>query len=484
MSIGTFALVLHSHLPWVANHGRWPVGEEWLYQAWSHAYLPVVDVLRRLADEGRTHVLTLGLTPILAAQLDDPTCIAAQRTWLSDWQLRALGAAASANDQTARLGRREYQQAERAQKAFDELWQRGASPVIRPLLDAEVIEVLSGPATHPFLPLLDERVLDFSLDVGLSDTRIRLGLSASGIWAPECGYRPGLEDHYARFGIDHIIVDGPTLGKFGTDQPRRIGDSDVVAFGRNLEITYRIWSPRRGYPGGKWYRDFHTFDHEWGLRPARVTSVQTDAANKAPYDPQRAAHAVRADAADFIAQVRAYCEEHPGSIIVAAFDTELFGHWWHEGPEFLETILRGLPDAGIELATLAQLRDRATDAVALPAGSWGSGKDWRVWDGEQVQDFVQENAELQKLAIRAVSQTQSLARQHAMDQLIRELLLALSSDWAFMVSKDSAADYARRRFREHADYVRLLLEQPEQYERLQKLDGPFGHLDSRLLIGS
>lgn len=483
MSIGTFALVLHSHLPWVAHHGRWPVGEEWLYQAWSHAYLPVVDVLRRLADEGRSNVLTLGLTPILAAQLDDPMCIAAQRTWLSDWRLRALGAASSGDDQTARLGRREYQQAEQAQVKFDELWQRGGSPVLRSLLDANVIEMLSGPATHPFLPLLDERVLDFALDVGLADTRIRLGFAASGIWAPECGYRPGLEDHYTRFGVDHIMVDGPTLGKYGTDQPHVIGDSDVVAFGRNLGITYRIWSPRRGYPGGKWYRDFHTFDHDWGLRPSRVTSVHTDSAKKAPYEPQRAALAVQSDAADFIQRVRTYCVERPGAVIVAAFDTELFGHWWHEGPQFLDAILRGLPEAGIELSTLAQLRDRATDAVALPAGSWGSGKDWRVWDGEQVQDFVQENAELQRLALNAVSRSVGFARQPALDQLLRELLLALSSDWAFMVSKDSAADYARRRFREHADNVHHLLKHPEDYARLRAHDGPFGHLDARLLIG-
>jgi len=482
MSVGTFALVLHSHLPWVAHHGRWPVGEEWLYQAWSHSYVPVVDVLLRLADEGRTNVLTLGMTPILAAQLDDPGCIAAERTWLSDWRLRALGAAASGDEQAAVMGAREYRQAEHAHERFDALWQRGASPVIRRLLDAQTVEVLSGPATHPFLPLLDERIMDFALGVGLADTRIRLGLSTTGIWAPECGYRPGLEQHYAKFGIDHIMVDGPTLGKLGTDQPRRIGDSDVVAFGRNLDITYRIWSPRRGYPGGKWYRDFHTFDHRWGLHPSRVTSVTTDASSKAPYEPERAAHAVHADALDFIQHVRTYCEAHPGAVVVAAFDTELFGHWWHEGPQFLEAILRGLPEAGIELATLNHLRDRATDAVALPAGSWGSGKDWRVWDGEQVQDIVGENIELQKLAVEAVAQATGSARQPEMDQLMRELLLALSSDWAFMISKDSAAEYARSRFREHADNVRLLIENPAEYARLRVIDGPFGHLDARLLL--
>ena len=88
-SEGTFCLVLHSHLPWLAHHGAWPVGEEWLYQAWAHSYLPVVDMLRRFADEGRQDVLTLGVTPVLAAQLDDPYCLRGMHDWLGNWHLRS-----------------------------------------------------------------------------------------------------------------------------------------------------------------------------------------------------------------------------------------------------------------------------------------------------------------------------------------------------------------------------------------------------------
>lgn len=482
MTLGTFALVLHSHLPWVAHHGRWPVGEEWLYQAWSHAYLPVFDLLLRFAEEGKAHVLTLGVTPMLAAQLDDAHCIEGQRTWLADWELRALGSAASGTALQQETGKREFHQARLAQQRFDTSWRRGGSPVLRSLLDANVIELLSGPATHPFLPLLHDRVLDFSLDVGITDTHIRLGQRTSGIWAPECGYRPGMEVHFTRAGVDHILVDGPTLAKHGTDVPRRIADSDIVAFGRNLDVTYRVWSPRRGYPGGKWYRDFHSFDHMWGLRPFRVTSQHTGPNEKAPYLPERAHAAVQADATDFIHHVRRYCEEHPGAVVVAAFDTELFGHWWHEGPQFLESVLRGLPEADISLATLDQLRDRATDAVALPAGSWGSGKDWRVWDGLQVQDIVQENEALQSEVLSALHTIAPGQRDFAADQIVRELLLALSSDWAFMITKNSAASYARQRFSEHASNVRLLLRDRGNSAALRAIDGPFGHLDARLLI--
>ncbi|MBI3690373.1 MAG: 1,4-alpha-glucan branching protein, partial [Mycolicibacterium aromaticivorans] len=87
---GQFTLVLHTHLPWLAHHGRWPVGEEWLYQSWSAAYLPLMRVLRTLAAEGRRGVLTLGMTPVVTAQLDDPYCLDGMHRWLANWQLRAL----------------------------------------------------------------------------------------------------------------------------------------------------------------------------------------------------------------------------------------------------------------------------------------------------------------------------------------------------------------------------------------------------------
>lgn len=483
MSLGTFCLVLHSHLPWVAHHGRWPVGEEWLHQAWAHSYLPVVEVLRSLAHDGYRDLLTLGVTPVLAAQLDDARCIAAQRTWLADWQVRAAGSAASRDPIQQRTGQREFADATRARETFDARWQRGASPVFRELRDGGVIEVIGGPATHPFLPLLDPRVRDFALAVGLDDATLRLGARPTGIWVPECGYRPGLERALDDADVDHIVLDGPTFGRFGTDAPVRIADTDVVAFGRNLDITYRVWSPRRSYPGNRWYRDFHTFDHTWGLRPARVTSQHTEPADKSPYDPERAARQIQVDAADFIARVRDHCRAHPGAVVVAAYDTELFGHWWHEGPAFLDAILRGLPEAGIDVSTLERARDRAKESLHLPAGSWGSGKDWRVWDGEQVSDIAEANQQVQQDVLHALDHRPYEYRSAARDQLARELLLTLASDWPFMITKDSAAGYARHRHAEHRAHVYELLRNPtpELVRRLRDIDGPFGHVDARAL---
>ena len=494
--VGTFCLVLHSHLPWLAHAGTWPVGEEWLYQAWSGSYRRVLGVLETFAAEGYRDLLTLGVTPVLAAQLDDPYCLDELHRWLGDWQNRAQEMAGRRDPALRGLAADEFRAAAEALGDFEARWRHGASAVLRPLLDAGVVELLGGPATHSFTPLLSDRVAEFALQAGLADTRLRLGTVPAGIWAPECGYRPGLEHLYARAGVTRFVVDGPSLHG-DTGEARTVGDSDVVAFGRDLEVTYRVWSPRRGYPGGRHYRDFHTFDHGSGFRTARVTSASTRPERKAPYAPAAAAAAARADAADFVDVVRRRLtglRERTGrpALVVAAYDTELFGHWWHEGPEFLTAVLRSLPAAGVRVATLggALAAGHLGGRVVLPESSWGSGKDWRVW---QVPDLAEQGWLVQDRLLRIVDKTVEARtpRSAELDQLGREGLLALSSDWAFMVTKNSAPDYARRRAAQHADRFARLADGLEAgtpdsalAAGLRRIDGPFGALDARQLARS
>ncbi|WP_280504984.1 glycoside hydrolase family 57 protein [Nocardia farcinica] len=460
---GQFTLVLHSHLPWLAHHGRWPVGEEWLYQSWAATYLPVVEVLRTLAAEGRSHLLTLGITPVLAAQLDDPHCLAGMHHWLGNWQLRADEAAAAGN---VALGRHEHRLAAAALREFELHWRHGAAPVWRQLVDAETVELLGGPLAHPFQPLLDPRLRAFQLTEGLADAHLRWGTRPAGIWAPECGYTPGMETGYADAGVTHFMVDGPAL-RGDSSLGRPVHDSDVVAFGRDLHVSYRVWSPKSGYPGHAAYRDFHHYDHATGLKPSRVTGKTVAGPDKAPYDPELAAAAVVRDVDDFVTTVRERLiseSERIGrpALVVAAFDTELFGHWWHEGPQWLAEVLRALPEAGVTVGTLADARARGYVGEPFPLAdsSWGSGKDWRVWAGEQVRDLVTLNEEIVRLALDTVDKMRAhtadgpALRDPVADQLLREAVLTVSSDWAFMVSKDSAAGYARDRAHQHAHAVR------------------------------
>jgi 1,4-alpha-glucan branching enzyme len=485
--VGTFCLVLHSHLPWLAGHGSWPVGEEWLYQAWAHSYLPVMDLLSRLAAEGRRDVLTLGVTPVLAAQLDDPYCLRSFHEWLGGWRLRADYAATRwygrwpADSLLRALAGAEHRAADAALETFETRWRHGFSPVLRPLVDAGVVELLGGPLTHPFQPLLDRRVRGFALRAGLADAALRVGRPPDGIWAPECGYAPGMEADYAAAGVRRFLVDGPALhGRTAAAHP--VGGSDVVCFGRDLEVTYRVWSPKAGYPGDPAYRDFHTYDHPSGLKPARVTGRHVPPDAKRPYDPELAAAAVRGHVADFVAAVVArlraarHRDGRPG-LVVAAYDTELYGHWWHEGPAWLAGVLRALPAAGVRVTTLggALAAGHIGPPVELPASSWGSGKDWRVWDGAQVADLADAGAAVQRTLLSTVDAMVGDHRDPLADRLATEAMLALSSDWAFMVTKDSAADYARGRAAGH----RAVVTELAAGRSVRAGDGPFGHVDAR-----
>ncbi|QLL10103.1 1,4-alpha-glucan branching protein domain-containing protein [Mycobacterium vicinigordonae] len=515
-----FTLVLHTHLPWLAHHGRWPVGEEWLYQSWSAAYLPLFRVLHELAAEGRQGLLTLGMTPVVNAQLDDPYCLEGMYHWLANWGLRAAEAASvrsiprskSAGYQSCTpealraFGTREAAEAEQALRDFATLWRHGGSPLLRGLIDAGTVELLGGPLAHPFQPLLAPRLREFALREGLADARLRLGRRSgpTGIWAPECAYAPGLETEYRAASVSHFMVDGPSLHG-DTALGRPVGETDVVAFGRDLQVSYRVWSPKSGYPGHAAYRDFHTYDHLTGLKPARVTGRGVSSEDKAPYDPVRADRAIDVHVADFVDVVRNRLLSESERIgrpahVIAAFDTELFGHWWYEGPTWLARTLRALPESGVRVGTL---RDALDDGfvgsrVELPASSWGSGKDWQVWNGEQVADLVQLNAEVVDTALstvdKALAQTASLdgptPRDNVADQILRETLLTVSSDWPFMVSKDSAADYARYRAHLHAHATReiagaLASGRRDAAERLAegwtRADGLFGALDARRL---
>lgn len=238
-----------------------------------------------------------------------------------------------------------------------------------------------------------------------------------------------------------------------------------------------------------------------------MTGRNIPSQDKAPYDPDRAEAAVDGHVADFVDTVRRRLTAESARIgrpahVIAAFDTELFGHWWYEGPVWLERVLRALPAAGIRVGTLA---DAVADGyvgtpVDLPPSSWGSGKDWQVWSGDKVADLVQLNSEVVDTALstvdKALAQTalpgSPTPRHTVADQILRETLLTVSSDWPFMVSKDSAADYARYRAHLHAHATREIaaaqaagrLEQAARLaEGWNRADGLFGALDARRLPG-
>lgn len=503
---GTFCLVLHSHLPWLPGHGVWPVGEEWLFQAWAESYLPLVAELDSLAAEGHRDVLTLGVTPVLAAQLDHPRMRRDVTTWAGLWEQRAreLGFDADATRRDA--AGREYAAARQTQELLAGRWAGGGSPVFRSLRDAGIVELLGGPAAHPLLPLLKPELVRVALACGLADSSVRLGERPTGIWSPECGWAPGLATAFESAGVGHFVVDEQTVRDAG-GHPHgawRIAGTPVVAVPRDLQVTNLIWSSRSGYPAAGAYRDFHAREARTGIRLWSVTEPDVDVARKRPYDPAAAAAQVRRDVEHFVDAVVTRLRDtsdHLGApaLVVAAYDTELFGHWWHEGPAFLGQAVRALRAAGVTVTTVQNALEagHVVGELDLGPGSWGAGKGFSVWDGPPVRQLAYENEWMQRRWLDLMARERAAgrlgARRPDLDQLLTSLFHALSSDWAFLVTRGQSVDYAERRASLHRKEFHGLAQLIEdgrrddaaaESARLAARDGAFTSLDARLSSGS
>jgi 1,4-alpha-glucan branching enzyme len=522
---GEVAFVLHTHLPYLRGHGVWPVGEEWLFQAWGESWLPVTRMLLRLADDGHHDVLTLGVTPLVAHQVADPRLRADVGTWLGSQMWRAEEQRSLhgwAGPGVAELGSF-YWRRYAGLLAFHEQVeaQGGLLAVWADLAGRGVVELLGGPATHPYLPLqADPGLVGAQLACGLDHHASWAGSRPTGIWAPECGYRPhgpvadptvppvsvdphgtptlrrrgpelpGLEDFYARAGVDHFLVDAATLVQAtggadrdwttrpavphaGSGDPYEVvhdgvlvGDRDVVAFARDLSVAYHVWSPTAGYPGDPWFRDYFARG-DFGLHPSwRVTDKALGPMEKAVYEPERAGGRVRHHVDHLHGVLREVLDPRPGDLVVAAYDTELFGHWWFEGVEWLEGILRAVAaDPRLTTTTLASRLSRRppTRRLHLPESSWGYAKGHASWVTPETRDLWAglRRAEARTTAALAAGLGPAAAR----GQAARELALLSASDWPFMVTRGNTPGYARERFAGHLDRLSRLCDGIERDDR-------------------
>lgn len=469
--MGLFALVLHTHLPYVRRNGVWPCGEDFFHQAAVESYLPLVAVLRRLADRGLRDALTVGLSPLVAHQMEDPHMLRELELYLGRYDLRAMRQVANYEGPWARevkdMAAFYALHARRQAEVLSSL-DGGIARAFGALEDAGLIEVTGGPATHPFLPLVGEpSLLAAQVELGAAEHRRILGRRPRGVWLPECAYRPDteprIEDALSDAGITHFVVDGPTMlrsgGRGSTFRPRLVASSGVAAFARNLDVTYRVWSPTGGYPANKWYRDFFHYDMEAGFKNRRVTSIRKPGHEKRPYEPDRALRRAEADAADFVSMLDHALGDHEREhgqegVVVACYDTELFGHWWLEGPAWLERLYELLAEhPRVRPTSLAGALERLAPAerVQLGAGSWGFRKDDRSWVAPDTEEMwralTEAEAETVRLAAKFAGATGGRAA--ARDQLVREALLLQASDWPFMVLRGKNPGYARERFAGH-----------------------------------
>ncbi|PTL78276.1 glycoside hydrolase family 57 protein [Vitiosangium sp. GDMCC 1.1324] len=487
MSIGSLALVLHAHLPFV-RHPEYEdfLEEDWLYEAISETYLPLLLVFDRLAEEGVPYRVTMTLTPTLVSMLRDELLMGRYARKLD--QLCELGAREvhrTRNDPVFnRLAHFYRDHFESLRGAFRERYKRDLVGAFRRLQDAGHLEILTCNATHGFLPLMQQtpEAVRAQITVAANHYRLTFGRDAPGIWLAECGYYPGVEKYLAAERIRYFFVDTHGLTD-ATPRPLHgpfapiFTESGVAAYARDPESSQQVWSSEHGYPGDPVYREFYR-DIGWdldldyirpfiqptgdrkntGFKYYRITGKTQE---KQPYDPDVARERAVTHAGNFLFNREKQFEWLSGKmggrkpVVVAPYDAELYGHWWFEGPWFLDALIRKVAFEQKTFQLVAPSDDLAeypeNQVATPPLSSWGAGGYANMWlDGSN--DWIYRHlhhCSRQMVALVKDFPDASTLQRRALNQAARELLLAQSSDWAFIMKTGTMVDYAVRRTKEH-----------------------------------
>ena len=479
---GYLSLVLHAHLPFVRHpeHEHF-LEESWLYEAITETYLPL---LRMLEDWERDKIpaqIAITLSPTLCAMLLDPLLQSRYER-----HLNALVDLAEKETHRTHLDKKLNPLAEMYLREFGEmreLWRKYERNLVKAFAkfqEAGRIEIITCAATHGLLPLMaaQPESIRAQILVGRDSYRNCFGRDPRGIWLPECAYVPEVESALKEAGIRwfiteaHGVLHAEPRPQYGIFAPI-LTESGIAVFGRDLDSARQVWSRHEGYPGDPRYRDFYKdvafeLDYEY-LKPyfpapqRTFTGIKyhkiTGGDEKAVYDPQAAADAARGHAEHFLrgrlehAREAEKIMERP-PMLLAPYDAELFGHWWYEGPFFLDAVGRRagqLADLRM-VAPETYLKENPAHQVARPAASsWGEEGYWKVWLNDTnrwIFPHLNVAAERMTEMARKFTKPDSLTRR-ALQQAGRELLLAQSSDWPFILRTNTSPEYARKRVTDH-----------------------------------
>lgn len=494
MADGSLMLVLHAHLPFI-RHPEEPVflEEGWLFEAITETYIPILNRLEHLLRDGVRARLTMTWTPPLCEMLADPLLQGRYRHYLS--RLLELAEQEVPAKQHSPFAEAAVMYRDHFRFCLAILDRFGGNLLgwVRELRDRGALEPITCTATHGFLPLMHTReARRAQIHVAAANYRKHFGADPKGIWLAECGYVPGVEELLKEVGIRYFFVD--THGIYYGDPRPRCGvynhvytASGVAAFGRDPESSRSVWSSECGYPGDGLYREFYRdlgYDGDYdyvrnflhpdgvrrnlGLKYHRITG-KIPLHEKQPYVPTPAFARAMEHAGDFVANRVKQCQ-HLGwllgraPLVVSPYDAELFGHWWYEGPQFIESIFRCChADGRIRAVTGSEwLAENPIGQVVTPsASSWGDNGYNGVWLNP-TNDWMYRHLHIAEermveLARRFPNADGDLRR--ALDTMARQLLLAQSSDWAFIMTTGSTVPYAVRRTKDHINRFTGLYEQ-------------------------
>ncbi len=527
MAKGYLALVLHAHLPFIRHPEHESFLEEnWLFEAITDTYIPLIKVFDDLIEDGVDFRITVSLSPTLMNMLRDGLLVSRYLRHL-DKLISLAGLEVERTRSDERRGALAVMYLERFKRArhiFSEKYGNDLLRAFRKFQDLGKVEVITCCATHGYLPLMDlyRPAVKAQIRVAVDVYRDVFGRTPKGIWLPECGYHPGHDEILKELGIRYFFVETHGI-LFGSPRPRYgihspyLCESGVSVFGRDTESSKAVWSSKEGYPGDHHYREYYRdigfeLDYDYvrpfinacgtrvntGIKYYRITG-ETD--HKDIYDRRAALEKAAEHAGNFMFNREKQVEYlsdvmDRAPIIVSPYDAELFGHWWFEGPEWLDFFLRKMHHDQDTIKTITpgeylDLYDRYP--VMTPSmSSWGYKGYSEVWlDGSNdwIYRHLHKMAELMTGAAGDYEDAAGLEKR-ALNQMARELLLAQSSDWAFIMKTGTFVDYAATRTKEHIGRFLALHGQlrsgnidEEMLAEAERKYNVFGDIDYRVYRG-
>ncbi len=496
MAKGYLCFVLHSHLPYVRHpeHDDF-MEEDWFYEAITETYIPLIQVYDGLLKDSVDFKITMSLSPTLLSMFQDELLQSRyihhieKLIELAEKEIHRTKDNPQFNDLAIMYHKRFTE----ARRLFVDDCQRDLTNAFKRLQDTGKLEIITCCATHGYLPLMEisKASKRAQIKVAVEHYKKIFKRAPQGIWLPECGYNPEDEEILQDAGIKYFFTDthgvlhGNPRPKYGVYAPVYCKNG-VAAFGRDIESSKQVWSANEGYPGDYDYLEFYRdigfeldydyikpYIHKDGIRVntgMKYYKITGETDHKEPYIFKSAMDKAAQHAANFMFNREKQIEHLFGlmqkePIIVAPYDTELFGHWWNEGPQWLNFLIRKIyyDQNTVELISASEyLRKHPKNQVVAPSmSSWGWNGYSEVWlegSNDWIYRHLHKASERMSELVGLYPDTNGLFKR-ALNQALRELLLAQSSDWAFIMKTGTVVNYANERTKTHILRFTKLYEQ-------------------------
>ena len=495
---GYVSFILHAHLPFIHHpESEDYLEEEWLYEAISETYIPLLLNFQKLEEEKVDFRLTMSSTPPLLSMLDNKLLQTRYIKYLKkhiELCEKEVVRTAS-NEKVNSLSKYYLERYTNDLHIFKDIYNCNLINAFKHFQDIGVLEIITCGATHGYFPILyvNENTVKAQIAVGVQTYEKYFGKKPRGIWLPECGYVPEADKYLKQFGIEYIITEShgilyadPTP-IYATFAPI-VSPNGIIAFGRDIESSKQVWSSICGYPGDFNYREFYRdigYDADYdyikpyiakngarvntGIKYHRITSKGDF---KDYYNLQWAKDSAEKQAGHFfdsrvnqIEELSNIMKDTP-PIVLCPYDAELFGHWWYEGPYWLYVLFKKIyyDNSNFKLITPSEYIDTFPNMqISTPCiSSWGANGYSEVWLNH-TNDYVHKHLHIAgdrmvELAHLFPNQKNGLKKK-ALNQCARELLLAQSSDWLFIITNGTMVDYAKKRIKDHIGRFTKLYEQ-------------------------